>query len=430
MRITGLEFLPHEPAAYLCTWEGEVWRVDGIGEDSSTARWRRVASGLFQPLGIALANGRLLVACRDQIAHLEDRDGDGVFEHYRVFNSDHQVTEHFHEFAMGLQVDDEGNLYYAKSARHAKTPLVPHHGTLLKVSADGARTEIVARGFRAANGVCLNPDGSFFVTDQEGHWMPMNRVNRVRAGGFYGNMWGYGAPESTSDEAMAPPLVWVDKALDRSPAELVRVEGAGWGALNGGILSFSYGQGQVYLVTTQQVGETWQGAYIPLPIPSLPTGIMRGRFRPEDGHLYLTGMSAWATNQVQEPGGFYRLRAQDRPMKVVHAVHAHQTGVDLRFTEPLPAGIVPLPGQFAVSTWGLERSERYGSQRHHEAKWTVTGVQLDADRRTVRIEVPSIAPVDQLEIVYRLGGDETDIVEGRVLATIHALAETPLLDLP
>ena len=35
-------------------------------------------------------------------------------------------------------------------------------------SADGRRTEILANGFRAANGVCLNPDGSFVVTDQEG----------------------------------------------------------------------------------------------------------------------------------------------------------------------------------------------------------------------------------------------------------------------
>jgi glucose/arabinose dehydrogenase len=430
MRITGLEFLPNEAAAYLCTWEGEVWRVDGLEAEASTARWRRVATGLFQPLGIAFANGRLLVACRDQIVHLEDRDGDGVFDRYRTFNSDHQVTEHFHEFAMGLQVDGAGNLYYAKSARHAKTPLVPQHGTLLKVSADGARTEILARGFRAANGVCLNPDGSFFVTDQEGHWMPMNRVNRVLPGGFYGNMWGYGAPESTSDDAMAPPLVWVDKAMDRSPAELVRVEGGGWGALEGGLLSFSYGQGQVFLVTTQQVGDVWQGAYLPLPISSLPTGIMRGRFRREDGHLYVTGMSAWATNQVQEPGGFYRLRAQERPLRVVHAVNVHRAGVDLRLTEPLPDGLAPLPEQFVVSTWRLERSERYGSKRHDEASLAVAGVQLSADRRTVRLLLPSIAPVDQLEIVYRMGGDGEEGVSGRVLATVHALAETPALELP
>ena len=118
-------------------------------------------------------------------------NGDGETDFYENFNSDHQVTEHFHEFAMDLQTDAEGNFYYAKAARHGKTALVPQHGTLLRVSKDGGRTEILATGFRAPNGVCLNPDGTFFLTDQEGFWHPKNRINWVKPGGFYGNMWGY-----------------------------------------------------------------------------------------------------------------------------------------------------------------------------------------------------------------------------------------------
>jgi len=99
--------------------------------------------------------------------------------------------------------------YYAKSARHAKAALVPHHGTLLKVSPDGEQTEIVATGFRAANGVCLNPDGSFLVTDQEGHWNPKNRINWVRTGEFYGNMFGYHDVTDESDAAMSDPVCWI-----------------------------------------------------------------------------------------------------------------------------------------------------------------------------------------------------------------------------
>jgi aspartate/methionine/tyrosine aminotransferase len=41
--------------------------------------------------------------------------------------------------------------------------VVPHHGTLLKVARDGSTTEILATGFRAANGVCVEPDGTFYV---------------------------------------------------------------------------------------------------------------------------------------------------------------------------------------------------------------------------------------------------------------------------
>ncbi len=185
--------------------------------------WQRIASGLFQPLGLKFRDGAIFVCCRDQIVKLHDLNGDGETDFYECFNNDHQVTEHFHEFAMGLQTDADGNFYYAKSGRHALPALVPHHGTLLKVSKDGAKTEILATGFRAANGVCLNPDGTFFVTDQEGFWTPKNRINLVEKGGFYGNMLGYTDVTDTSDAAMKQPLCWITNDFDRSPAELLWV---------------------------------------------------------------------------------------------------------------------------------------------------------------------------------------------------------------
>ena len=149
--------------------------MDGVAGDLKDLRWRRICSGLFQPLGLKIHEGFIYVTCRDQIARLHDFNGDQEIDYVESFNNDAQVTEHFHEFAMGLQVDQGGNFYYAKSARHAKTALVPHHGTLLRVSSDGSRTDIVANGFRAANGVCLNPDGTWIVTDQEGHWNPQKQ---------------------------------------------------------------------------------------------------------------------------------------------------------------------------------------------------------------------------------------------------------------
>ena len=95
-----------------------------------------------------------------------------------------------------------GNDHDAKAARHALPAVVPHHGTLLKVARDGSTTEIVAHGFRAPNGVCVEPDGTFWMTDQEGHWHPKNRINHVRPGRFYGNMFGYHDVTDPADAAM------------------------------------------------------------------------------------------------------------------------------------------------------------------------------------------------------------------------------------
>ena len=111
----------------------------GLDGPSGELTWRRIASGLFQPLGLKVVDGKIYVGCRDQIVILRDLNGDGETDFYENFNSDHQVTEHFHEFAMDLQTDAEGNFYYAKAARHGKTALVPQHGTLLKVEPGTAR---------------------------------------------------------------------------------------------------------------------------------------------------------------------------------------------------------------------------------------------------------------------------------------------------
>ena len=54
-------------------------------------------------------------------------------------------------------------------------------------------------------------------------------VNRVNAGGFYGNMYGYTAVTNTSDGAMDQQMVWSPNAKDRSPAELLWVPNTAWG---------------------------------------------------------------------------------------------------------------------------------------------------------------------------------------------------------
>ena len=422
MRLSGHDFFPGTDAAVVCTWDGEVWRVDGIGSDAGLLRWRRIAAGLFQPLGIKIVQGAVLVNCRDQIVRLRDLNGDGETDFYECFNSDHQVTNHFHEFAMGLQADPKGNLYYAKSARHARTPLVPQHGTVLKVSADGATTEILANGFRAANGVCLNPDGSLIVTDQEGHWMPMNRINWVQPGKqqFFGNMWSYGAPADNSDAAMEKPLTWVDKQFDRSLAELLWVRSEAWGPLNGKLLNLSYGTGRIEIVPHEFVNGIVQGGLAELPIPTFPTGVMRGRFHPDNGQLYVSGLSAWATNQMGEPGGFYRIRATGTPVHVPTGLTAHQRGIDLTFSAPLdPASISA--AKIKVTTWSLVRSERYGSPRSNVKELTVAGSRLSPDGLTLRLTLPEIEPVDQMEIRYELKGVDGTPVSGAIQNTIHVL---------
>lgn len=405
LRPGGFDFTPDGKAAVVAMWNGDIWRVDGVMAPApATLTWRRIASGLFQPLGVKFRDGELFVLCRDQLARLVDLNGDGETDFIDSFNHDHQVTEHFHEFAMGLQTDAAGNFYYAKSGRHALDSVVPQHGTLLKVSADGKKTEILATGFRAANGVCLNDDGSFFVTDQEGFWTPKNRINRVKPGGFYGNLYGYTSVTDESDAAMEPPLVWITNEKDRSPAELVRVPEGVWGNLGGSLLNLSYGTGRIFVVPHEEVDGQWQGAVCELPMPAFATGLMRGRFGP-DGALYGCGMFAWAGNATT-PGGFHRIRRGEAPARVPVAVRALEGAMQVTFSDP-----VTDTGS-AIKVWSLKRTKNYGSKHFDERELKITSVTLGEDRRTVTFVIPDLAPTHCYEMKI---GD-------RVLhGTIHAL---------
>ncbi len=421
MRLGGFDFFPDGKRAAVATWLGDVWIVDGIEGAFGKHHWRRIASGLFQPLGVRIVDGVIYVTCRDQIARLHDLNGDGEIDHIECFNNDHQVTEHFHEFAMGLQTDAEGNFYYAKSARHALPAVVPHHGTLLRVSKDGTKTDILATGFRAANGVCLNPDGTYIVTDQEGHWNPKNRINYVREGGFYGNMYGYHNVTDASDSAMEQPLCWITNAFDRSPGELLWVpENAGWGPLNGQLLNLSYGMGRIFLVPHEKLPDGQaQGGMVSLGL-DFPTGVMRGRFHPGNGQLYASGMFAWAGNKSQD-GGFYRVRATGKPANLPIGLKARKDGMLLEFSDPLDPESAGRVGNYAVRTWSLKRTRNYGSPHIDEKPSTVASVKLGDDGRSVFLEIPGIAPTWCMEIRYSVldvGGRK---VEGAIDNTIHSL---------
>jgi putative heme-binding domain-containing protein len=452
-RFTGLDFYPDGRIA-VCTWDGDVWVVTPIdgkqderGEQTGNAvtggvretdndvpgnsrrlSWQRVASGLFQPLGLKIIEGKIHLTCRDQLVVLHDLNGDSETDFYQCLNNDHQVTTHFHEFAMGLQIDHEGNFYYAKSGCHGIKATVPHHGTLLRVSKDGLQTEILATGFRAANGVCLNPDGTFFVTDQEGFWNPKNRINWVSVPqdgqpNFYGNMWGYHDVTDESDNAVVPPLCWITNAFDRSPAELLWVDSKAWGPLNGSLLNLSYGYGKVFLVPHERVGDLMQGGMIELPIPSFPTGVMRGRFSADDGCLYLCGMFAWAGNATQ-PGGLYRLRATGKPLHLPTKLSATQDGLRLTFTDQLASNSIT-KDSIQIKTWSLKRTANYGSKHFNEKPLEIDSVELLNDGKTVVIHSTQLQSTWCMEIQYDFRATDGESVTGTMHNTIHALKAKP-----
>ena len=423
MRFGAFDFFKDSTRAAITTWSGDVWIVSGIDDKLESLTWRRFATGLYEPLGLKIVDDQIYVLGRDQITRLHDLDGDGEADWYENYNNDTQNSEHFHEFIYDLQLGPDGDFYYLKGARHARDALHPQHGTLNRVSRDGLHSEILANGFRAPNGLGISPAGEFYSTDQEGYWMPANRLNLIKPGGFYGNVWSW-FPDAKPTK-YDPPICWIHPRVDRSPSTMVPVTSERWGPLKDQVVSLSYGVGRIFLLMQETVNGIRQGGIVPLPV-EFETGIIRGRFHPGDGQLYVCGLFGWAGNKTQ-PGGFFRVRNTGKPLYSPSGLHALTNGIVLTFTQPLDRASATDAGNYGVEVWNYRWTQEYGSPDYKlngargRDHLLVEFAQLSRDGRSVFLRLPGITPVMQMNVQMNLKAADGQPIQTFVHNTIHAL---------
>ena len=152
---------------------------------------------------------------------------------------------------------------------------------------------------------------------------------------------------------MAPPLCWITNRFDRSPAELLWVPKNTWGPFAGRLLSLSYGYGKVFVVPHESVNGQLQGGMIQLPIPDAPSGLVRGRFHPTRGDLYVCGMFSWAGSR-QEPGCFQRIRYNGKPAHLPVKVEFSKGEIQLTFSHSVNAVVAKQVDRYELPHVGPE----------------------------------------------------------------------------
>ncbi len=419
MRFGGLDFFPDGKRAALCTWSGDVWIVSGIDESLQNVRWKRFASGLYQPLGLKIVDGKIYVTGRDQITRLHDLNNDGEADFYENFNNDCLVSANYHEFAMDLQTDKEGNFYYTKACGPFPNGTgyetqTFHNGCLFKLPKDGSKLEIVARGLRAADGLAVGPNGEIRCSDQEGTWCPATPINDIKPGGFYGVMPAADPAKPPPDKREAP-ICWIPWAVDNSSGGEVFVESKKWGPFENDLLHLSYGKSALFHVMTERVNGQIQGGVAKFPL-QFSSGIHRARFNPVDGQLYVCGIKGWQTNSSRD-GSFQRVRYTGKTVNLPAALHVTKTGMDVVFTSPLNKASAEdatnyTAWWFNVKWAGTSGSARYSPTRP-DTRWDanstepagedldVKSARLDADGKTIHLEIPGLKPVDSMIIKIR-----------------------------
>jgi type 1 glutamine amidotransferase len=412
MFLSGHDFLDNGDAA-ICTLHGDVWLVSGIDEKLDHLRWKRFATGLYQPLGLKVLNHQIYVLGRDQITRLHDLNGDGEADFYESFYNHIKTSSGGHDFVTCLETDAAGNFYYADP-----------HG-LHRVSADGSSADTLATGWRNPNGLSVGPDGTITVAPQEGEWTPASQISEVRRGGFYG----FGGPQFAPDRPLGydPPLCWIPRHIDNSSGGQVWATSNRWGPLKDQLLTLSFGKCSLMLVLRENAGGQPQGGVVPMK-GRFPSGVIRGRFNPRDGQLYVTGLNGWVTSAVTD-GCFSRVRYTGKPVYLPSALHIHSNGLELTFTEPLNRAVAEDGESYGIQQWNYKWSAEYGSKEYSVKFPDLVGhdpvecksARLSRDGRTVFLEIPAMTPVMQMAIKYNLEAADGELIKGEIYNTINRL---------
>ena len=434
VRCSGFDFFNNGTSAAICSVTGDVWIVDGIDDELNELKWRRYATGLFQPLGLKIVDGNIYVLGRDQISRLHDLNKDGEADYYENFNNDISITNHYHEFCLNLSTDPEGNFYFVKGG-NLRDATIPHHGCLVKVSKDGGKLEVVATGHRAPNGMSVGPEGEVTTSDNEGNWVPSSRINYIKPGGFYGHVYTSHRKETPTD--YDKPLLWLPHQVDNSSGGQAWVTSKLWGPFQGDLLHFSYGKSSVFKVMKEQSGGQWQGGVVKFPL-RFDSGIMRGRFNPVDGQLYTAGLRVWQSNGARY-GAFHRVRYTGQPVHMPLRMKILKNGIAVTFTNALDATSSVDDQNWAVDQWNYQWTKNYGSKMYsvqdpekevgNKKQGTfggdpipITGIKL-LDKKTVFLEINNLRPVMQSRIRYNIKAEDNAVIKQEIFHTINRVPQ-------
>ena len=413
MFLAGVDFTP-DGAVWVCSIHGDVWRITGADDGLRNLRWKRFATGLFQPLGLKVRDGTVFVLGRNQITRLHDLNGDGEADFYENFCGLIDTSTGTHDFATCLEQDTAGNFYYVD-------PRGVH-----RVSADGQRKETIATGWRWPNSLGVSPDGAIItVSPQQGEWTPSSQISEARPGNYFG----YGGPKITSERPLGydAPLCWIPHGADNSSGSRVWVPRGQWGPLSDHMIHLLWGRCGLMLVLRDVVDGVPQGAVLPLP-GRLLAGPNRGTFNPRDGHLYIAASTGWQTSAAKD-GALQRVRFTGKPVFLPVAWRAHSNGLAFTFSQPLERASAEDAGSFGVSQWNYRYAAQYGSkdwsvanpEKQGRDEVELKSARLLPDGKTVFLELPSLRPVMQMEVKYSLNSAEGKPTRSQLWLTLNKL---------
>ncbi|MEO0413827.1 MAG: DUF6797 domain-containing protein [Verrucomicrobiota bacterium] len=425
IRLADIGFFKGGRAA-LVTFDGDVWLVDGLAGDCAEVQWSRFASGLHDPLGLAVVDEEIFVFDRNAIMRLHDRDKNGICDYYECYYNGVPQTAETREFANDIVAKPGGGFYLAKGGQVASTKGLAN-GTAVEVNADATGHKVIATGLRMAY-LGIDPHtGMLTASDQQGHWKPTTPVRIIRDGEYYGFQ-----PQKFKDKAIHPapiiePQVWIPHFVNQSGLGQVWLRDAQMATLNDAFIHIGYNRPELFRI---YLDDETQGAVAPV-IDGFSSGLLKAEVNPADGILWTTGFKIWGTSG-EKISGLYRVRPNGKASWIPEQILSERRGVLLRFHQPVDPAIAGSPSSYSVDRWNYQRTHLYGSGNFRldgepgQESLPVTSVQLSRDLRSVFIGIGDMKPCHSLRVTHKIPSLERSGQVKSAYLTVHQLNDHDL----
>jgi hypothetical protein len=406
-KVSGLAFTPDEQLAVVTTGEvssggwrpdpvsGEVYFLDGVveadGPEDVTVT--KVADELLNPMGIEVLEDSIFVSERNQLTQLTDPDGDGFYDvHTKI--AEWPDGGNFHEFAFGLVHDEDYfyvNLSVAINNGGATTNPQPaaNRGTSIKIDRETGEVTYVAGGLRTPNGVGFGPEGELFATDNQGAWLPSNKLVHIQQDNFYNHYTNPAGP--FDDQPVSPPAVWLPQnEIANSPGNPILVEN---GEFAGQMLLGDVTYGGIQRAFLERVDGEFQGAVF-RHTAGLEVGVNRVIYGP-DGALYAGGTGEggnWGESGKLRYG-LQKLVPVNEDSFDMTEMRVVEGGFEIEYTDPVSDEVVAnLADAYQLKQWRYVPTQQYGGPKVDEQPLFVTDASVSEDRTTVTLQVDGLKP--------------------------------------
>jgi len=410
-RVGAMDFTD-DGRLLVTTWDqvGGVYLIDGVETgDTNQISVMRIAQGLAEPLGIKVVDGEIYVLQKQELTKLLDLDGDEIIDEYQVVCDDWGVTNDFHEFAFGLEYMD-GYFYATLSMAMRLLTGVSQHpdrGRTMKIGMDGTY-ESLNYGLRTPNGIGIGIDGELFVTDNQGEWLPANKLIHVKAGDYHGMQWGI-TEEMIDTPKMVPPTIWLpEDEIGNSPSEPVLMQD---GPYKGQMLHGDVSHGGIKRDFIEKINGVYQGAVFRFS-QGFEAGVNRMVWG-ADGALYIGGVGmsggwSWKGNQF----GLERIKYNGKSTFEMLAIRAKPEGFEIEFTEPISRDYSLSEKDFNLQQWWYLPTASYGGPKKDLEVLRIERLDLSEDRTKVYLK---IANLKEEHVVYFAVSEDLKSADGQEL---------------